>query len=343
MANVWLERLEHLDNLPRNNRNENRNYNFNYEMYDEEQFRSRFRLTKDGFWEILNIIEADISAHNERGNPIPAEIKLLLTLRYYATGTFQEACGDLCDISQPSASRIIKRVSEAIARLKIHYIQFPTADMLPQIKLDFWRMGTFPNVVGMIDCTHIKIPCPGGANTELFRNRKGFFSVNVQAVSGPNLEIQNIVVRWPGSVHNSRIFENSRLCAQFERGDIQGMLANGYPCRPYLMTPLVDPQTPPERRYNVSQIRTRNTVERMFGVWKRLFPCLSMSIRTKLSTTLTIIVATAVLYNFIRGRNDPIEGETLEDPNENPLPAMNDQALPLGNATRRALITQHFT
>ena len=45
IANVWLERLEHLDNLPRNNRNEN----FNCEMYDEEQFRSRFRLTKDGF------------------------------------------------------------------------------------------------------------------------------------------------------------------------------------------------------------------------------------------------------------------------------------------------------
>ena len=54
-------------------------------MYDEEQFRSRFRLNKDGFGEILNIIEADISAHNDRGNPIPAEIKILLTLRYYAT------------------------------------------------------------------------------------------------------------------------------------------------------------------------------------------------------------------------------------------------------------------
>ncbi len=123
----------------------------------------------------------------------------MLTLRYYATGTFQEACGDLCDISQLTASRIIKRVSEAIARLKIHYIQFPTADMLPQIKLDFWRICAFPNVVGTIDCTHINIPCPGGENAELFRNREGF-SLNVQAVSGANLEIQNIVVRWPGSV-----------------------------------------------------------------------------------------------------------------------------------------------
>ena len=113
---------------------------------------------------------------------------------------------------------------------------------------------------------------------------------------------------------------------------------NGYPCRPYLMTPLVDPQTPPEHRYNASQIRTRNTVERMFGVWKR-----SMSIRTKLSTTLTIIVATAVLYNFVKGRNDPIEQEPMEDNDENPFPAMNDLARPLGNKTCRALIIQHFT
>ncbi len=144
MANVWLERLEHLDNLPRNNRNKNRNYNFNYEMYDEEQFRSRFRLTKDGFREMLNIIEEIYLLITNEVIQVPADQKLsfLLTMRYYATGTFQEACG----------------VSEAIARLKINYIQFSTAGMLPEIKLDFWRICAFPHVVGTIDCTHIKTP-----------------------------------------------------------------------------------------------------------------------------------------------------------------------------------------
>ena len=37
--------------------------------------------------------------------------------------------------------------------------------------------------------------------------------MNVQAVSGPNIEIQNIVARWLGSVHDARIFNISRLCA----------------------------------------------------------------------------------------------------------------------------------
>ena len=297
MAERWLRRLELLDNVARNNRDRRRLYIFDFGKYDEEQFRCRYRLTKAGFRESQDIIRPEISAHNDRGKPIPADIQLLLTLRFYATGTFQLACGDLCEISQPSASRIIKRVSEAIARLRNNYITFPEGDILDQIKLDFWRICAFPNVVGAIDCTHIKIPCPGGENAELFRNRKGYFSINVQAVCGPNLDILNIVARWPGSVHDARIFDNSRICAQFERGDIQGILVgdNGYPCRQYLMTPVIDPQTRPQRRYNVAQIRTRNTVERMFGVWKRLFPCLSTTLRAKLQTSLTIIVATAVM------------------------------------------------
>ena len=65
--------------------------------------------------------------------------------------------------------------------------------MLQQLKLDFWRICAFPSVLGAIDCTHIKIQCPGGENAELFRNRKGYFSTNVQGVSGPGLQILNIV------------------------------------------------------------------------------------------------------------------------------------------------------
>ena len=49
-------------------------------------------------------------------------------------GTFQLACGDLREISQPSASWIIKRVSEAITRLKNIYITFPDGEMLQQLK-----------------------------------------------------------------------------------------------------------------------------------------------------------------------------------------------------------------
>ena len=162
MADRWLNRLACLNNIIPNNRNRRKPYLFDYGKYDEDQFRNSYRLTKAAIRELLEIIRPDISTHNERGKPIPADIQLLLALRFYATGTLQLACGDLCEISQPPASRIIKRVSEAIARLKNIHITFPDVDMLQQLKLDFWRICAFPSVVGAIDCTHIKIEMPWG-------------------------------------------------------------------------------------------------------------------------------------------------------------------------------------
>lgn len=48
----------------------------------------------------------------------------------------------------------------------------------------------------------------------------------------------------------------------------------GYALNKYLLAPLVGSQTPAKRLYNESHIRTRNVVERAFGVWKRRFPCM---------------------------------------------------------------------
>ena len=82
---------------------------------------------------------------------------------------------------------------------------------------------------------------------------------------------------------------------------------SGYGIKPYLMTPLLAPVTPAEVLYNESQIRTgtRNVVERLFGVWKRRFPIFSLGMRMKLRTARLIIVASAVLHNIARERNDP--------------------------------------
>ena len=71
------------------------------------------------------------------------------------------------------------------------------------MKNEFESKYGFPGVVGAIDCTHVKIKSVGGENAELFRNRKGIFSINVQAVCGPDLLFFDVVSRWPGSTHDS--------------------------------------------------------------------------------------------------------------------------------------------
>lgn len=68
-------------------------------------------------------------------------------------------------------------------------------------------IGRIPGVVGAIDFTHISIQPPGGRNSEVYRNRQGFFSINVRAICDHECNFTNIVARWPGSTHDNRIFE----------------------------------------------------------------------------------------------------------------------------------------
>lgn len=88
--------------------------------------------------------------------------------------------GDLRGYSQASVSRIVTRVSKILASCLGTYINFSTEHVRSSNKNKFYAVANFPSVIGCIDCTHVRIANPGGNNGEVFRNRKGWFSLNVQ-------------------------------------------------------------------------------------------------------------------------------------------------------------------
>lgn len=158
----------------------------------------------------------------------------------------------------------------------------------------------------------------GGRNAEVFRNRKGFFSINVQAVCGPNNQIFDVVARWPDSSHDANIFENSRLRMRFENNEMgDGLLLgdSGYPARQYLITPLNNPNTAGENLFQEAQIRTRNVIDRTFGIWKRRFPVLSVGLRCHVDLTQEIIVATAIFQNMACSNNEQLPEDEQNEMN----------------------------
>lgn len=143
-------------------------------------------------------------------------------------------CDDFIGIHKSTASRIVKLVSHVIATLCSDFIHFPSnEDDIKKVKQDFYNIAKFPVVVGAMDCTHVKIKSPGGDNAEVYRNRKGFFSINVQTICDANLKIQDIVARCPGSSHDSTIFNNSAI-----RGKLKNSILvadSGYAQSSYVM------------------------------------------------------------------------------------------------------------
>lgn len=114
-----------------------------------------------------------------RNEAVTPEQKLFLTLRYYATGSFLVTCGDFCGIHKATACRIVKQVSHELALLRPQFVCFPTAaGEIIEVRQEFYNIAKFPKCIGALDCTHIRVRSFGGENAEVYRNRKGWFSIN---------------------------------------------------------------------------------------------------------------------------------------------------------------------
>ncbi|XP_075743049.1 uncharacterized protein LOC119169700 [Rhipicephalus microplus] len=151
------------------------------EHFTDSEFLARYRFTKSSVKKLLECLPFEESCSN-CGHPLPPVMQLLITLRFYGAGTFQVVMSDLVNVSQPTVSRVIERVSRLIAKHLFPAVgNFPNPDdRCRETMVEFYRIAEFPGVTGCIDCTHVRIISPGGPNGEVYRNRKGYFSINVQ-------------------------------------------------------------------------------------------------------------------------------------------------------------------
>lgn len=124
---------------------------------------------------------------------------------------------------------------------------------------------------------------------------------------------------------------------------------SGYPVKPYLLTPLQQVKNNAEALYNESLIRTRNVVERKYGVWEKRFSALAMGIRLKLDTIQAMVVATVVLHNIARDEKErvpPINQQEIAINNINNILVQNAECDIIGinenKRTRHNLIYNYF-
>ena len=76
---------------------------------------------------------------------------------------------------------------------------------------------------------------------------KGYHSLKVQIVCNAQLQISNIVAKYPGSAHDSFIWRTSNLRALLSAREFHGSRLigdSGYSLEPWLLTPITDPNTP---------------------------------------------------------------------------------------------------
>ena len=213
-------------------------------------------------------------------------------------------------------SVIIRRVCTVISTvLGPQYITLPkTENELEEAVQQFYSKHGFPQCFGAVDGTHIFIKQPNRSATD-FLNRKSRFSVNVQATCNYKYCFSDVVVKWPGSVHDSCIFYNSALNKMLRYGAIPPLYIHltpdtepvpvcvlrdpAYPLLPYLMKEFPGGgNTVQEQYFGYRLSSARMVIECAFARLKGRFGTLRREMDINIDDLLIVIHACFVLHNF---------------------------------------------
>ena len=206
-------------------------------------------------------------------------------------------------------------------------------------------MAEFPGVIGCVDGTQIRIIAPPSDQEPYYVNRKSYHSINTQVICNSRNKILNVVADWPGSTHDSRILRSCVIGNQFAIGQLRGLLLSdsGYACTNWLLTPLLNPISNSEMRYNHAHTKTRSVVERTFGILKRRFHCLHGELRVKPEKACKIIGACCVLHNIAINAGEQLGNDVnvASEDNDagNNVPYVGNEE---GRTFRAHFIQQHF-
>uniref|UniRef100_A0A665TUD3 DDE Tnp4 domain-containing protein n=1 Tax=Echeneis naucrates TaxID=173247 RepID=A0A665TUD3_ECHNA len=238
--------------------------------------------------------------------------QVLITLRFYASGTICQIVGDNIGVDKSTVSDVVKAVSVALASLVNQSVSLPKDDQIAQNKHKLFLLGNMPNTIGR-DWEYI--------------NRKGRCSINIQLLGDADLIITNCVVKWPGSVYDARILRESALYRELQTNRPDGTMLGDSACPllPRLITPFLTATAPAQACFNTAHAAFKWSSE---------------------ETACHIIPACISLHNIATRHNVPFcddvydEPEPVEEPDQ-PLVFCQDEGL-TGCVVRDGTVRNYF-
>ena len=184
MAAVYLRLRRRAGNVRRNRIFRDRDNPLDY--LDDVEIIHKYRLSRPLIITLCRMFQNYLHRPTMRSHAFTISLQVMVALRFYASGSFQLVNADVHRLSRSSESNITRDVTNCLNRVSNQYIKIPT----DQVELNttmqvFHNIADFPNVVGAIDGTYIRIKSPS-EDEHLYVNRKDHHSVNVQGVCDAN-------------------------------------------------------------------------------------------------------------------------------------------------------------
>ena len=154
--------------------------------------------------------------------PLAIDTRVAMTLYCLADeGRYQKLANSF-GIGRSLVSVVLKEVMRIIsAKVRSKNTRFPSInEETEQAVNNFSRKyHRFPQCLGTVDCTYINMKQPLKNYTD-YICRKGQHSINAKAICDYRYRFNDVVIKWPGSVRDARVFTNSNLNKKCRDGTI---------------------------------------------------------------------------------------------------------------------------
>ncbi|XP_054016723.1 uncharacterized protein LOC128897073 isoform X2 [Hylaeus anthracinus] len=293
------------------------------QLLDNDHLFYQFtRMKRNTFNYILEKIREKCSRKTTNfKKPISVEERLIVTLRYLATGLAFRQIALTFKISKSAVSAIVVEVCMAIwEALHVKHMSVPNVEKFEVIANEFYKKWNFPHCLGCIDGKHIRV--------------KRLYSIVLMAVVDANYKFIMVDLGPYREDSDGGVFGNSQIFSELENGNLKlpssRRLPNwsveapfvfvgdeAFPLKQYLMKPFPARQAADcneKLQFNYRLSRTRTVAKCAFGISATKFRILLKPIETKVENAVSIVKTCCLLHNItIDLENDKFSYSNIEN------------------------------
>ncbi|XP_058056269.1 uncharacterized protein LOC131207664 [Anopheles bellator] len=170
----------------------------------------RMRMIDFNFLESLVLHRIERIDTNMRRAVTPRE-RLLITLRFLATGESYSSLQFLFRVSRQTIGKIVPDVCNALMEALNDYVKLPSSRQeWLKISEQFEQRWGFPHAIGAIDGKHISIVVPKNSGSQYF-NYKQFYSMVMIALVDADYNFLYVDIGGQGGISDDAIFKHTTL------------------------------------------------------------------------------------------------------------------------------------
>uniref|UniRef100_A0A673NED2 DDE Tnp4 domain-containing protein n=1 Tax=Sinocyclocheilus rhinocerous TaxID=307959 RepID=A0A673NED2_9TELE len=256
--------------------------------FTDEEWKENFRMTQQSFMALCSVVEWYMAPDEVT---VRAPIPMRVTMELYKLGS----CAEYHVISNQFGVH-----KSTVKKFVYMFCKVPNEEEALEIARNFQEMHNIPQIMGLIDGTHIPIfPLSDGYKD--FLNRKGWPSYALQAFVDHKSCFWSISCKMPGSAHDANVLRQSDL---FQRSHLlpKGVKnIEGQDIRLLIES------------FNAYLSSLRVGVENTFGILKSRWKVLLKRSDFHFSFTPTVIANCCALHNFCQTEKDNANSRWLEE------------------------------